>query len=714
MKQKRHALSLSVAGNTKNILTLCLAFALAAVCQTVHATTSGIADLVGVDPSASLCTTNCPTDDNTKIFYLYNVGTKKFLNIGGARGAHADLSSTPYAIWLESYDDGYSLNTASTGSYVAVSDDDLWMNGSQSGTYFQFVQASGYDADTDKRYIVNVTSNSQTWRLTATPDNPLGRCRLADGYETTDDSYSNQVWKIISKSEYLSLLGVNSAEMKDIVAVPDLVKDPDFRWGDTSTPWSTSDTKNVYIGTKYSKCAFSDRTTASKWSWNETDGGSYDTYSPYTYCFVKLKDTNVPIYQTVKVNKPGLYIVRCNGFSTLNVGERQCAFLWAKANNVNYYKNLCPLDSITALALEEKDYGTGVGQAFYNGQYENQLSLYIETASEASPVTVMIGFYVRAKKDASEDYTLTCMDNFKISYAGLRSGTDLVLSEDLDNMKYISGTSDTYTNSTLHLQHTFNTRKWNSLVLPVSLTKGQVKRAFGDSVRVAKLATLTDRSIQFVTVEPADDDATIIEAFEPYIIYPQLNGVTTPAYTASITGYDGITAAANHYVIPWVTLDRTAFTNKVKTDSDSDSVPWQVNLFSGTSSTMSCVGTMAKTYDDNGIISKRDDLAGDYFFYKGQIIQVPSGKKYGMKAFRFWFDCTDATDKASVAVYIDGVFDSGETAIDDISGEGVFTSRRHGIDGVFDLYGSLVRRGTQTGGLPKGIYITGGRKVVVK
>lgn len=61
---------------------------------------------------------------------------------------------------------------------------------------------------------------------------------------------------------------------------------------------------------------------------------------------------------------------------------------------------------------------------------------------------------------------------------------------------------------------------------------------------------------------------------------------------------------------------------------------------------MVCKGTMAKTYDNGKILSDRDDLNGDYFMYKGKLIQVPSGNKenggerysYGLKAFRCWFE----------------------------------------------------------------------------
>ena len=58
-----------------------------------------------------------------------------------------------------------------------------------------------------------------------------------------------------------------------------------------------------------------------------------------------------------------------------------------------------------------------------------------------------------------------------------------------------------------------------------------MKRTFGDAVKVAKLAKLTEKSVQFVTVEPKNDDDVMVTAFEPYIVYPPYTQVKSTAYT---------------------------------------------------------------------------------------------------------------------------------------------------------------------------------------
>lgn len=137
----------------------------------------------------------------------------------------------------------------------------------------------------------------------------------------------------------------------------------------------------------------------------------------------------------------------------------------------------------------------------------------------------------------------------------------------------------------------------------------------------------------------------------------------------------------------------------------------------------------AKAYDkdENGknkILSDRDDLNGDYFMYKGKLIQVPHGNKangekysYGLKAFRCWFELPGNTSSegkpSQVSLLIDGVEDS-TTGIDDIHGSTDCTSYKCGIDGVFNMNGQMVRRSCSLEGLPKGMYVVNGKKIIIR
>lgn len=271
-----------------------------------------------------------------------------------------------------------------------------------------------------------------------------------------------------------------------------------------------------------------------------------------------------------------------------------------------------------------------------------------------------------------------------------------------------------------------------------------MKRTFGDAVKVAKLAALTENSVQFVTVEPKNDDEVMVTAFEPYIVFPPYTQVKSAKYTVdrfyTSAGEDNSewlgedykpsndennrltkTILADHYDITMVSLDRKKLKEYVNTTN------WvSKTTVSTTDGGMVCKGTMAKTYDKdesgkNKILSGRDDLNGDYFMYKGKLIQVPSGNmddgkpySYGLKAFRCWFELTNTSAEGKrVSLLIDGVEDS-TTGIDDIHGSADCTSYKRGIDGVFNMNGQMVRRGCSLEGLPKGLYVVNGKKIVIR
>ena len=366
--------------------------------------------------------------------------------------------------------------------------------------------------------------------------------------------------------------------------------------------------------------------------------------------------------------------------------------------------------------------------------------------SDTHPVTLRIGFYVdstdKSEVDANE---LTAVDEFKLLYAGPRRNPELILDEESTDLRYLTMATDEYKNSVLHLNRKLNDNMWNSLILPVDLTWGQMKRTFGDAVKVAKLTALTENSVQFVTVVPTNDDDKMVTAFEPYIVFPPYTQVKSAAYTVEHfytsagednsswlgTNYETSsddnnrltkTLKANHYDITMVTLDRKKLMQHVNTDTWESKI--QFETIDGNYGKMVCKGTMAKTYDNGKIIEGRDDLNGDYFMYKGKLIQVPHGNmddgkpySYGLKAFRCWFELTANTPTegkpSQVSLLIDGVEDS-TTGIDDIHGSTDRTSYKRGIDGVFNMNGQMVRRSCSLEGLPKGMYVVNGKKIIIR
>ena len=621
----------------------------------------------------------------------------------------------------------------------------------------------------NKVYLVNISSQGY---LTAYPDNENKICNYASKATEGTPEYKNQEWKVITKNEYYKLFSTTPAHMKSVVDASFLLTCPDFRINDTdAAKWEIGgenlpdDVKShVYFGDKkmYKTYNIIGNTQDKDWTGRTED--HQQKYGQYFYCYTKgLRGFN--IYQDVKVHKGGWYLLRCNGFSTANSSENIATnkkplanlfitVLGADNNPIKEIYSATSLDGISqtdAETLGNTYEGSGIGRTFFEGKYENQVQICLDKAlngkeiTNDNPVTLRIGFYVDPTPDgkpAVAEDELTAVDNFRLLYAGPRRNPELVLDEESTDLRYLTEAKDEYKNSVLHLNRKLNDNKWNSLILPVDLTWGQMKRTFGDAVKVAKLAALTENSVQFVTVEPQNDDSVMVRAFEPYIVKPPYTETRSAEYTVERfytkggednsewlgTDYKPSSVESNrltktikgdHYDITMVSLDREKLMQHVNTDTWESKI--QFETIDGNYGKMVCKGTMAKTYDNGKIISGRDDLNGDYFMYKGKLIQVPHGNKensdepysYGLKAFRCWFELNNPLAASTVSLMIDGVEDSA-TSIDDIHGSSNSTSYKRGIEGVFNMHGQMVRRNNNLEGLPKGMYVVNGKKIIIK
>ncbi len=746
-------------------------------------TIGGVDDLSGVDPSSKICTSNGTDEtDGNKIVYLYNVGAKKFLSVGGLWGTHASLNVSPYSIYMkdrgsQTYSLESKVNGSGTGSYLGIEANGVYMDRKYASSAVTFKQAKDYDSKTNKVYLVKIIGLLRNYYLTAYPNDENMFCN----YETKlaaegTTEYKNQEWKIITKTEYHKLFNIAPANMKSVVDASFLIACPDFRVNDTdAAKWEITGKGNDLPTDWKSHVRFGDEnmykthdklSSTGERSWVNYTEAHQTNYGKYYYCYTKgLR--GFTFYQDVKVHKAGWYLLRCNGFSTANSSEnikqngKPLANLFitvlnTNSNSINDKYSTAALNGISqadAEALGNTYEGAGIGHAFFEGKYENQVQVGLDKdpngkeITSDNPVTLRIGFYVDPTPDgkpAVADNELTAVDNFKLLYAGPRRSTELILDEESTDLRYLTLAKDEYTNSVLHLNRKLNDNMWNSLILPVDLTWGQMKRTFGDAVKVAKLAALTESSVQFVTVEPKNDDDVMVTAFEPYIVFPPYTQKKSPAYTAERfyisegednsswlgTNYEiskddnnrlTKTIDADHYDITMVSLNRENL-KKLNTNWESTTT---FSATGGNHGTMVCKGTMAKTYDNGKIIEGRDDLNGDYFMYKGKLIQVPHGNKenggerysYGLKAFRCWFELTDnasAGGKPShVSLLIDGVEDS-TTGIDDIHGSTDRTSYKRGIEGVFNINGQMVRRSCSLEGLPKGMYVVNGKKIIIR
>lgn len=766
---------------TAVIVSLCAALG-TAVAQTGSAQLD-VSRLTGADPADIINTDNTnrakvlsDVTARSKTFMLLNVGTEKFFDIGGAYGRHATLSSNGgMNLWIfgnSSTSGTYNIRTRQNAvkgnsataanmdnadSYVQYLDNDARRPGvypdcqptdASRAFGWKFEQAEGYSA-TNKVYKLSTYGGRY---LTALPDATDGN--LCDAVATVGGD--NQVWKLVTLEDYYNLYDKSPSSLSSPIDISFLGHNLDFGYNKSdNTGWliygPSGNGSYAFSGTT----GYSHKFTDANYTGNNVNDAFLYENGKY-FCGWLTKISNGGVYQPVyNITKPGKYIIRCNGFSNTN-GRAKLAV----SHSLRGFNTLLGLGlQITGeVALQQlpSSASTDVleaGKAFSRGEYENEIVVKITEAdikemenAFGTTTCILFGIYVEG---TGSDTDLTAFGNFRILYAGDDpDAPELVLDEDNPDMRYLTETVEDYTNTTLHLNRSFSTGKWNTLILPVSLTYGQMKEAFGTDVLLAELHELTASSVRFMTVDCDDDSDVMLTAYTPYIIKPTKAADTNDAYTTprlkkaanrywlgegeSIT-YDGdanayytggqATAAANHYTIPGVTLDRTLLT----TAFDKHWV--SATVTNASANDMVCKGTMAKTYyvtpDKKGAFytddgEARDNLAGDYFMNKGEMWKVPSVKQYGLKAFRCWFELTGDTDTSvqstapakDVRLYIDEVADN-TTSLNGVSAGPASPQATPAAcaDGVYNIYGQRVRNGSSLDGLPKGIYIVKGKKM---
>lgn len=484
---------------------------------------------------------------------------------------------------------------------------------------------------------------------------------------------------------------------------------------------------------------------------------NYERHCGKYYC-ADAKNFRGTIYQDVKVSHGGTYVIECKGFSTttkaklyaclVNDNKPDKKTMHATILGQTDYMSAQEKD---ALHIEEQNMDYAAKEFYGSHKYFNSVLVQVPEGGGTIRFGIEIGT-LNDKEPVASEKEWTVFDDFRLLYTSKTTDGDLVLDQDRDNLNYLKDCSNTYKSVTLHLNKTFDKEKWNGFVLPVSLTKDQLTQAFGSNVKLAQLSKLTSNEIQFVSIDMSTvgNDGIAMQAYVPYIIFPTKHTELeqSPAYKAllSKTGNDQakdvqVIIGKNHIDIPNV-----SFAVKGKNENDltnMNTTNWTTNISkavngSGTpfvtgDGTMTAFGTFARTFgkgtqntdekDDNygkwtitdksTIIEGRSDLKGCYFFSNGKMYSSAKRAR-GLRGFSVWFAPTTAsgTPAKPANVFLDGVSLDKTTGISPI----IYGEEESRIDrfahGIYSLNGQLISNSNSLDGLPSGIYILNGKKVI--
>lgn len=431
-------------------------------------------------------------------------------------------------------------------------------------------------------------------------DNFSDRYEMVKMTETPEQSGDYATWKLITAHDYLFMLNSQQSALKETIDLSAVLTDPDFsRHNDGLKNWQIDQTLNSsnvyndaklrigYDGNYKTNLTASGYTFGANESWNfndaidrgRTNNNFCANHSRYM-CATVQNGGYGRMYQSITVDSPGWYIVRCQGLTTIN------AYLYAtvQEGNAKAAKEFtCNLRKITdeylqknLQILDAKDAYWPYDQAspMYNAAVDmndehvqpnhvkestSQVLFFVESASYTAPATVTFGVNVPQQttyetgnnngRTYSKDFT--AFDSFRLLYGGQEKNEPyLILNENDENLDYLDQTIHKYkSHGDIHkrllLHRTFTKGCWNTIMLPVGLTQDQFKGAFGENAQIAELSTLTNDQIRFKTISASTTvTAPDGESYEywlkpmtPYLIKINDEGYEAPKTTDEYTAY---------------------------------------------------------------------------------------------------------------------------------------------------------------------------------
>ena len=441
------------------------------------------------------------------------------------------------------------------------------------------------------------------------------------------------------------------------------------------------------------------------------------------------------LIQKITGLKPGLYRVNCQGFyfNPGNIDDKNnTSFVFASQNidDISNQTALKTIESVDWYKMRDGTYNgstqTADGKNGFTGysikhcvnagkifaesnpyedkdvdsrKYDSSVAVLVKAdeGSKTGTGTLYIG---AGKKANGEGYAF--FDNFQLFYMGDKqwyldatntSTKEFNISTDGYNTPSgINHNPDQYKFPvTYNIRRYFNVGKWESLILPCTLTGDQVKQTFGGDQGV-KLSAFEKVEGTCVYFKAVDLDKEGIVAGTPYII--------------KVGKKADIESKNDEYTFPW------GNDAKVKVKGPI----YQVK------------GVVPPTFTDNDVTIVKEITGGDKVQFKGfyydpgaapaKAYVVNNGNMYHLSSdwnsfvgTSWYVTITDADGNAKALSFsFDG--DSSTTAIENVTRQEDAAVQTDGF--VYNLSGQRVGTRNNMSNLSSGIYVVAGKKFVVK
>ena len=259
-------------------------------------------------------------------------------------------------------------------------------------------------------------------------------------------------------------------------------------------------------------------------------------------------------------------------------------------------------------------------------------------------------------------------------------------------------------NLTMYFKRTFQPEKWNSIILPVNLTKAQFESAFGTTAKLSEAREVyqDEKSlvIGFKAVEETvvNGQTVYLQANKPYIIWVDKTTVADHQNQTWTTTDAGTITGEIYMVDKNEAGGGISYTYNEATALNPVSEPFPIG--EGIDASWGLTGLQFQaSYDPAQSL-----VIGDYGWNAGNLYHLR--KAHTMKGYRCWLTPTWASASQSQTTLSFG-FGQGElTGV-----ETAPSAEQQGELKVFNLQG---QRLSSLQGVQPGVYIVNGKKMVVK
>ena len=691
--------------------------------------------------------------------YLYNVGTGKFLNTGSywgtvavgfkvgmtvhilkngshykMRGPLATTEGNLIAFGRRMDTPGYNKEMNYNNVYV---DRGVDYDNTQSGTPNPYCHVDHHINGIIDWDFTEVTPGSNTYYISFDNDEDQGykgkRClqmrrngkNKTNKLEFPESKYvgnSNLFaqWKIITKKDLKDAFKATYASDEAPADATFLVYDQNFERGNTSVEkWAADGVTWAYE----KPAAYQFKPNSKDYTYYVGNGAVSSNYymaeyAGYTTANVRNvgndAHANGKVSQAVTTIKKGWYKVSCNGFYNAVQGSNMVSSLFARvqSDNSSISNVSAPLNRFNHEFTYTKEEMLHIydnanlpdgekpkvspyahaGMEFENGKYNNTILVYVPTDGAVLNIGIEIA-------GSTEDLDWTSWDNFQVQYCG---DNDMVLDEGQTSLEYLKNQEISKDKAyTLILKRTMKPGLWSSITLPVALTAGQFKTAFGDYAKLAHLkgqdANIPTR-IDFESVDLTEDDNVVIHPEQLYIMQStRAANVATGNYEKLLKGNTKLIVSAPYFTINNVALPKIP--DEIFKETPKSTTTEAGNIqFCGTQINQTSAIVPAQSY----VLGANN---GKWYYTKTAL---------PIKGFRCWIATNaNGTSPAKPLTFaVDGKVEGDVTAIQGLEQD----TRMLRTDGaVYNLHGQKVASdAANLNSLPAGIYIVNNKKILVK